>query len=63
MPHNCSAQIINEAAMSALNSMSQSNPRVIDNIMSAAMSIAMQSGKHTIDADAIMAAVNHQALG
>ena len=49
--------------MSALNSMSQSNPRVIDNIMSAAMSIAMQSGKHTIDADAIMAAVNHQALG
>ena len=57
-----SEQIINEAAMSALNSMSQNNPRVIDNIMSDALTIAMQAGKHTVDADVILAAVNHQAL-
>ena len=57
-----SEQIINEAAMSALNSMSQNNPRVIDNIMSDALTIARQAGKHTIDADVILSAVNHQAL-
>ena len=57
-----SEQIINEAAMSALNSMSQHNPRVIDNIMSDALTIAMQADKHTIDADVILAAVNHQSL-
>ncbi|MBQ6500218.1 MAG: ExeA family protein [Mogibacterium sp.] len=57
-----SEQIINEAAMSALNSMSQNNPRVIDNIMSDALTIAMQAEKHTIDADVILAAVNHQSF-
>ena len=57
-----SEQIINEAAMSALNSMSQNNPRVIDNIMSDALTIAMQTDKHTIDADVILAAVNHQSF-
>lgn len=57
-----SDQIISEAAMAALNSMSQNNPRVIDNIMSDALTIAMQTEKHTIDADVILAAVNHQAL-
>ena len=57
-----SDQIINEAAMSALNSMSQNNPRVIDNIMSDALTIAMQTDKHTIDADVILAAVNHQSF-
>lgn len=57
-----SEQIINEAAMSALNSMSQNNPRVIDNIMSDALTIAMQAGKHTIDADVILSAVNHQSF-
>jgi type II secretory pathway predicted ATPase ExeA len=57
-----SEQIINEAAMSALNSMSQNNPRVIDNIMSDALNIAMQTDKHTIDADVILAAVNHQSF-
>lgn len=58
-----SEQIINEAALSALNSMSQHNPRIIDNIMTDAMTIAMQSDKHTIDADVILGAVNHQSLG
>ena len=57
-----SEQIINEAAMAALNSMSQNNPRVIDNIMSDALTIAMQAEKHTIDADVILAAVNHQSF-
>lgn len=57
-----SDQIINEAAMSALNSMSQNNPRIIDNIMSDALTIAMQAGKTTIDADVILSAVNHQSF-
>jgi type II secretory pathway predicted ATPase ExeA len=57
-----SEQIINEAAMAALNSMSQNNPRVIDNIMSDALMIAMQTEKHTTDADVILAAVNHQSF-
>ena len=57
-----SEQIINEAAMSALNSMSQHNPRIIDNIMTDAMMIAMQQEKHTIDADVIMAATNNQSF-
>lgn len=57
-----SEQIISEAAMSALNSMSQNNPRVIDNIMSDALTIAMQADKHTIDADVILAAVDHQSF-
>lgn len=57
-----SEQIINEAAMSALNSMSQHNPRIIDNIMTDAMLIAMQQDKHIIDADVIMAATNNQSF-
>jgi type II secretory pathway predicted ATPase ExeA len=57
-----SEQIIDEAAMSALNSMSQHNPRVIDNIMTDAMMIAMQQDKHTIDAGVIMAATNNQSF-
>lgn len=55
-------QIVSEPAMAALNSMSQNNPRVIDNIMTDALAIAMQAGKHTIDADVILAAVNHQSF-
>ena len=57
-----SDQIIDTAALSALNGMSQNNPRVIDNIMSDALAIAMQSEKHVIDADVILAAVNHQSF-
>lgn len=57
-----SEQIIDEAALSALNSMSQSNPRVIDKIMCDALTISAQSEKHTVDADVIMAAVNHQSF-
>ena len=48
--------------MSALNSMSQHNPRIIDNIMTDAMMIAMQQDKHTIDAGVIMAATNNQSF-
>ena len=54
--------IINEAAMAALNSMSQHNPRIIDNTMSTAMTIAMQEGKTVIDADAVLSSVNHQTF-
>ncbi len=57
-----STDIINEAAMAALNSMSQHNPRIIDNTMSTALAIAMQEGKTVIDADTILASVNHQAF-
>lgn len=56
-------QTITEGALAALNSMSQSSPRVIDNIMSDAITIAMQSEKHAIDADVVLAAINNQSLG
>lgn len=57
-----SERIIDEAALSAVGSMSQSNPRVIDKIMCDALMIAAQSEKRLIDADVIMAAVNHQSF-
>lgn len=57
-----SEQIIDQAALSALNSMSQGNPRIIDNIMTDALKIGMQHDKHVIDADVILAAVNHQSF-
>ena len=57
-----SEQLIDEAAMSALVSMSQHNPRIIDKIMTDAFTIAMQAQKHVIDADVILSSVNHQAL-
>jgi len=57
-----SKDIINQAALSAVHSFSQGNPRLIDNVMTDAILLGSQMDKKTIDADVIVAAVNNQQL-
>lgn len=54
--------IFDKAAISAIHSHSDGNPRIIDNIATDALTLGEQMQKHTIDADVIMAAINEQAL-
>lgn len=54
--------IISEAALSAIHSYSQGNPRVIDNLMTNALTLGAQMEKSEIDADVILAAVNAYSL-
>lgn len=58
-----SDSVIGEDAMSAITSLCQGNPRIIDNIMTNVLVLGAQLEKQTIDAEVIMAAVNEQALG
>ena len=57
-----SATIINEAALSAVHSYTQGNPRLIDNLMTDALAIGSQHEKKVIDADTIHDAVENQGL-
>ena len=57
-----SKAIINDAALSAITGQSQGNPRVIDSVMTDALTIGAQTDKKCIDADVIMAAVSNQNL-
>lgn len=57
-----SAQIIDLAALSAVHSNTQGNPRLIDNLMTDVLILGAQTEKHTIDADTIMLAVSNQNL-
>lgn len=54
--------IIDQAALAAIHSHSQGNPRLIDNLMSDALVLGSQMDRKTIDKDVILAAVNNQAL-
>jgi len=54
--------IIDNAALSAAQGYAQGNPRLIDNLMTDALTIGAQLEKKTIDADVIMAAVENQGL-
>ena len=58
-----SKAIIDEAAMHAVAGHAHVNPRMIDNIMSDAITIGAQIPKTTIDTEVILAAVNNQNLG
>jgi len=58
-----SSSIMDESAVSAINGLSQGNPRMIDNLMTDALMLGMQMKKQVIDADVIMAAANAAALG
>ncbi len=58
-----SPTLLDEAAMSSLNSLSQGNPRIIDNIMTDALTIGAQLDRQVIDAEVILSAVNNQQLG
>ncbi len=57
-----SETIISEAALSAVHSYSQGNPRLIDNLMTDAITIGSQTGKKVIDPDTVMAAIENQKL-
>lgn len=54
--------IIDEAALSAIHSLSQGNPRIIDSLMTDALTIGAQSGKTVLDADVILAAADNRQI-
>lgn len=54
--------IIDPAALSAVHSHSQGNPRVIDNLMTEALLLGQQLDKKIIDSELILAAVSGQNL-
>lgn len=54
--------VLEDAALSAAYSYSQGNPRLIDNVMTDALTIGAQNQKQNIDADVMMAAINSRAL-
>lgn len=54
--------IIDTAAISSVHSYSQGNTRLIDNVMTDAMTIGSQMEKKVIDADVMLAAINNQTL-
>ena len=57
------ASIIDDPALSAIHALSQGNPRIIDTLMTDALTIAAQSEKKFIDNDTILAAADNRSLG
>ena len=57
-----SSTIIDTAALAAVHSSTQGNPRLIDNLMTDALAIGSQQDKRVIDAETIRAAVDNQGL-
>ena len=57
-----SSTIIDPAALAAVHSFAQGNPRLIDNLMTDALTIGSQQDKKVIDAETIRAAVDNQGL-
>lgn len=57
-----SETIIEKAALCAIHSHSQGNPRLIDNLMTDALALGSQMEKKSIDAEVILAAVSNQNL-
>lgn len=55
-----SVTIISDAALSAVHGYVQGNPRIIDNIMTDALTIGVQMQKKVIDEEVILAAVSNQ---
>lgn len=58
-----SKAIIEDAALNAIASHTHENPRLIDNIMTDALTIGAQQEKKAIDTNVILVAVNNQNLG
>lgn len=54
--------IIDPAALAATHSFTQGNPRLIDNLMTDALTLGSQQNKQIIDAEIIRAAVDNQGL-
>lgn len=57
-----SETIIHDAALAAAHSYTQGNPRLIDNLMTDALTIGTQHDKEVIDAELIRDAVENQGL-
>ncbi|MDY3747687.1 MAG: hypothetical protein SOZ97_13290 [Lachnospiraceae bacterium] len=57
-----SSTIIDPAALAAAHSFTQGNPRLIDNLMTDALTIGSQQDKKVINAEIIRAAVDNQGL-
>lgn len=57
-----SKTIIDEPALAAAHSYTQGNPRLIDNLMTDALTIGTQTDKRVIDAEVIRNAVENQGL-
>ena len=57
------ASIIDQAALSAVHSHSQGSPRLVDNLMTDALTLGAQMDKKVIDTDVILASVSSQNLG
>lgn len=54
--------LIEDAAVSSIHGYCHGNPRLIDNLMTDALTLGAQMDKHSIDSDVILAAVNAQTL-
>ena len=59
---SASGTIIDPSALAAAHSFTQGNPRLIDNLMTDALTIGAQQDKKVIDAEVIRAAVDNQGL-
>ena len=57
-----SRSLIDDAAISAVHSYSRGIPRLIDNVMTDALTIGEQNRKEVIDADIMLAAINGMPL-
>lgn len=57
-----SPTILDQAALAAAHSFTQGNPRLIDNLMTDALTIGSQQGRKVIDAAIIHAAIDNQGL-
>ena len=57
-----SSAIIDPAELAAAHSFTQGNPRLIDNLMTDALTIGSQQDRKVIDAETIRAAVDNQGL-
>lgn len=56
------ASILDSAALSAITSHVRGTPRLIDNLLTDALTIGAQTNKQIIDAEVVMAAINNQSL-
>ena len=54
--------MLDGAALSALTTYCKGSPRIIDNVMTAAMIAGAQNNKTTIDSEVMLAAINEQSL-
>ncbi|MCL2165335.1 MAG: AAA family ATPase [Oscillospiraceae bacterium] len=55
--------IIGDGVLKAVYGYARGNPRMIDNLMTDALTLGAQQNKHVVDTDTLLAAMNNQQLG